>query len=135
MERRPAPGGGGQRKPADPARNPNPGFDHLPELLPAVSPAGWHDRHSQNRGGGIREDLQAGGHRRSHQPHPGPPGPGGSGLQNRIRQVARRCPGDRRGASHRASGVGGHHQRGEKRGALSPAAGRGHPPQPAQCQA
>ena len=58
---------------------------------------------------------------------PGPPGPGGSGLQNRIRQVARRRPGDRRGASHRASGVGGHHQRGEKRGALSPAAGRASP--------
>ena len=39
--------------------------DHVPELLPPVRQAGRHDRHGDDRGGGVPQDLQARGRRRS----------------------------------------------------------------------
>jgi preprotein translocase subunit SecA len=45
-------------------------------------PACRHDRHRQDRRGGIRENLQARSHGGAHQPAPLPPGSGRSGLQN-----------------------------------------------------
>ncbi len=43
----------------DRAREPDPGHDHLPELLPHVRQAGRHDRHRRDRGGRVRQDLRA----------------------------------------------------------------------------
>ena len=37
---------------------PDAGHDHLPELLPAVRQAGRHDRHGDDRGRGVPQDLQ-----------------------------------------------------------------------------
>ncbi len=48
---RPAPGARGQGARADPAREPDAGLDHLPELLPHVRQARRHDRHGADRGG------------------------------------------------------------------------------------
>ncbi|KDA51783.1 hypothetical protein L963_1318 [Leuconostoc mesenteroides subsp. cremoris T26] len=50
LERRPAPGRGGQGRRRDPGREPDAGFDHLPELLPSLRQARRHDRHGRHRG-------------------------------------------------------------------------------------
>ena len=63
LVRRPAPGARGQGEGRDPAREPDAGLDHLPELLPHVPQAGRHDRHGADRGGRVRRDLQARGGR------------------------------------------------------------------------
>ena len=42
------------------AGKPDAGLDHLPELFPAVSQAGRHDRHGDDRGRRVRRNLQAG---------------------------------------------------------------------------
>ena len=55
---RPAPGGRGQGRRPDRAREPDPRLDHLPELFPHVSQALGHDRHRGDRGGGILRHLQ-----------------------------------------------------------------------------
>ena len=68
LERGPPPGDRGQGGPAGPARERDPRHDHLPELLPAVRQAGRHDRHGDDRGRGVPQDLQARGRR-----HPDPP--------------------------------------------------------------
>ena len=59
LVRRPAPGGRGQGRREDRAREPDARHDHLPELLPHVREAGRHDRHRRHRGGRVRRDLQA----------------------------------------------------------------------------
>ena len=51
---RPAPGGRGQGRRQDRAREPDPRHDHLPELLPHVREARRHDRHGRHRGGRVR---------------------------------------------------------------------------------
>ena len=43
----------------------DPRHDHLPELLPPVRQAGRHDRHGDDRGGGVPQDLQPRRRRRS----------------------------------------------------------------------
>ena len=68
LERGPPPGDRGQGGPARPARERDPRHDHLPELLPAVRQAVRHDRHGDDRGRGVPQDLQARGRR-----HPDPP--------------------------------------------------------------
>ena len=57
LERGPAPGRRGEGGPARPARAPDPGHDHVPELLPAVRQARRHDRHGDDRGRGVPQDL------------------------------------------------------------------------------
>ena len=59
VERRAAPGGGGQGRGRDPVGEPDPRLDHLPELFPHVSQARRDDRHRGHRGGGIRRDLRS----------------------------------------------------------------------------
>ena len=54
--------------PARPARERDARHDHLPELLPALRQARRHDRHGDDRGRGVPQDLQARGRR-----HPDPP--------------------------------------------------------------
>ncbi len=50
LERRPAPGGRGQGRREDRAREPDARHHHLPELLPHVRQALGHDRHGRDRG-------------------------------------------------------------------------------------
>ena len=69
MERGSAPGDRGQGGPARPARERDDGDDHVPELLPAVRQAVRHDRHGDDRGRGVPQDLQARG--RGHPDQPG----------------------------------------------------------------
>ena len=87
---RSAPGGGSQGRRQDPAREPDPGHHHLPELLPHVQEAGRHDRHGGNRSGRISEDLQARRHRGPHQPRLDPPGESGRGVPHRGGEVPQR---------------------------------------------
>ena len=58
LERRPAPGGRGEGKGQDRAREPDAGDGDLPELLPKVRQAVGHDRHGGHRSAGVRQDLQ-----------------------------------------------------------------------------
>ena len=52
------PGGRGQGRGRDRAREPDARLDHLPELFPHVSQAFGDDRHRGDRGGGILRHLQ-----------------------------------------------------------------------------
>ena len=72
LERRAAPGGGGQGRRADPEREPDPRLGHLPELLPHVRQAGGHDRHGRHRGLRVPGDLRPGdgGHPAEQADHP-----------------------------------------------------------------
>jgi preprotein translocase subunit SecA len=60
LQRRAAPGPGGQGKRQDRKREPDPGHHHLPELLPHVRQAGRHDRYRRHRGGRVQENLRSG---------------------------------------------------------------------------
>ena len=64
LVRRPAPGGRGEGGCEHPAREPDAGVDHVPELLPHVRQAGRHDRHGRHRGLRVPADLSPrdGGH-------------------------------------------------------------------------
>ena len=91
---RPAPGGGSQGRRQNPAREPDAGHHHLPELFPHVQEAGRHDRHGGNRSGGIPEDLQPGRHRDSHQPYADPQRKPGRGVPHRGGEVPQRRQGN-----------------------------------------
>ena len=54
---RASPGGRGQGRRRDRAREPDARLDHLPELFPHVSEAVGHDRHGADRGAGILRHL------------------------------------------------------------------------------
>ena len=90
---RPPPGDRGEGGAADPAGEPDPRHDHLPELLPDVRQARGHDGHRRHRGGGVREDLQARRLRDPAEPVADPGHPPGHRLQDRAREVRRRRPG------------------------------------------
>ena len=55
---RPSPGGRGQGRRPDRAREPDARLDHLPELFPHVPEAVGHDRHGDDRSAGILRHLQ-----------------------------------------------------------------------------
>ena len=57
LVRRPAPGGRGEGRRADPAREPDARVDHVPELLPHVRQARRHDGHGRHRGVRVPADL------------------------------------------------------------------------------
>ena len=52
----------------NPDRKPDRRVDHLPELFSHVSQAGRHDRHGDDRSGGIHRYLQVGSRRRADEP-------------------------------------------------------------------
>ena len=64
----PAPGDRGQGRRRHPAREPDPGLGHHPELLPPLQEALRHDRHGGHRGAGVRRHLQDGRGRDPDQP-------------------------------------------------------------------
>ena len=72
LERGPPPGDRGEGGPAGPAREPDPRHDHVPELLPAVRQAVRHDRHGDDRGRGVPQDLQPRGRGDPDPPADGP---------------------------------------------------------------
>ncbi len=95
---RPAPGTRGEGARRDPAREPDAGLDHLPELLPPLRKARGHDRHGRDRSqrvhGHLRPRRDRGAdqrHGRAHRrarrglPH-------GRREEPRHRRRNRRCP-------------------------------------------
>ena len=115
LERGPPPGHRGQGGPARPARERDPRDDHVPELLPPLRQAVGDDRHRDDRGRGVPQDLQARGRRDPDPPRHDPRRRGGPGLPRREGQVQRPHRGDRRDAGGRATGPGRHGQRREVR--------------------
>ena len=72
------------------AGEPDPGHDHLPELLPHVRETVRHDRYRRYRGRRVQRDLQArrGGH--PDQPADDPHRSGGCDLQDREGKISMR---------------------------------------------
>ncbi len=66
LERGPAPGRRGEGGRPDPGGEPDARDDHAPELLPALREARRHDRYREDRGEGVRRDLQPA---RGRDPH------------------------------------------------------------------
>ena len=132
LERGPPPGDRGQGGAARPARERDPRHDHLPELLPPLRQARRHDRHGDDRGRGVPQDLQARGRR-----HPDPPGDdpdrrGGPRVPRREGQVQRPHRRDRRDAGDRPAGPRRHGQRREVRDPLGDAQAPRHQARDAQ---
>ena len=67
MERRAAPGGGGQGRRPDQGREPDARHRHAAELLPHVRQARRHDRYRVHGGGRVRAHLQPAGRARSRR--------------------------------------------------------------------
>ncbi len=121
---RPAPGGRGQGRRRDRAREPDPRLDHLPELFPHVPQAFRHDRHRRHRGGrvlrhlqderGLDPDQHAGVPRRRRRRI----------LQEPGRQVRRHRRGDPREADARPADPGRHRLDREIGAALRPGSRR-----------
>ncbi len=65
---RAAPGARGQGGRRDPAREPDAGLDHLPELFPPLCQARRHDRHGDDGSRRVHGHLQARRRRRADQP-------------------------------------------------------------------
>ena len=99
LQRGPAPGDRGQGEGEDPRGVPDPRHHHPAELLPPLREARRHDRYGDDRGLGVRQDLQARRDPDPDQPADGARRPARPGLPHRGRQVRR----DRR--RHRASGT------------------------------
>ncbi len=68
VERRVAPGGRGQGRRHDQGGEPDAGHDHAAELLQALQEDLRHDRHGDDRGQRVLEDLQARRDRHPHEP-------------------------------------------------------------------
>src|SRR4029453_4143774 len=58
LERGAASGGRGEGGRPDPGGEPDAGDDHAPELLSPLRQARRHDRYGEDRGEGVRRDLQ-----------------------------------------------------------------------------
>ena len=97
LVRRPAPGGRGQGRRADPAREPDARVDHVPELLPHVRQAGRHDGHRGHRGLRVPADLPPRNGR-----HPDAPA---DGAQGRERPRVPHVPGEGRRDHRRRQGL------------------------------
>ena len=95
LERGAAPGDRGEGGPAGPARVGDPRHDHLPELLPPLRQAGRHDRHGDDRGRGVPQDLQARCRRHPDERADDPRRRRRPRLPQRERQVQRRDRRDR----------------------------------------
>ena len=95
---RTSPGGGGQGRRPDRAREPDARLDHLPELLPHVPEAVGHDRHGDDRSAGILRHLQD-----ERGLDPDQCAGSADRRRRRLLQVhAREVRGDRRGAQGQA---------------------------------
>ena len=68
----------------------DPRHDHLPELLPPLRQAGRHDRHGDDRGRGVPQDLQARGRGDPDPPADDPRRRRRTSSSERERQVQRR---------------------------------------------
>ncbi len=77
---RAAPGGRSEGRRADPAREPDAGVDHVPELLPHVRQARRHDRHRRYRSVRVPADLPPRDGRHTDQPADDPQGRERSGV-------------------------------------------------------
>ena len=107
--------------PARPAREPDAGDDHVPELLPPVRQARRHDRHGDDRGRGVPQDLHPRG---GGDPDPPPDDPRrlpGPRLQERDVQVQRADRRDRGDDDGRPARAGRHGVGREVRGPLDAA--------------
>ena len=69
-----APGGRGEGRRADPAREPDARVDHVPELFPHVRQARRHDRHGRHRSVRVPADLSPGNGGHPDAPADGPQG-------------------------------------------------------------
>ena len=108
---RPAPGRRGQGGRAGQGRDPDARHDHDPELLPDVRQAGRDDRHRRDRGGGVLQDLQAGGDGHPDQPSGPPHRRARPHLQDPPREVQRHRGRGRAAAWPRPAGAGRHRER------------------------
>ena len=134
LERGPPPGDRGQGGPAGPARERDARHDHVPELLPPLRQAGRHDRHGDDRGRGVPQDLQARGRRDPDQHGDDPRGLRGPRLPRREGEVQRAHRRDRRDAGGRPAGPRRHGQRREVRDPLDDAQAPRHQARDAQRQ-
>ena len=124
---RPPPGHRGEGEDQDPAREPDAGLDHLPELFPPLRQARRHDRHGLDRGGRILRHLQAGSHRDPDQQAGQADRRGRRRLPDREREIQgdhRRHP---RLRAPQAARAGRHGLDREVGNPLQPALGRTHP--------
>ena len=135
LERRPAPGRGGEGTRRDPEREPDAGVDHVPELLPHVRQARRHDRHGRHRGLRVPGDLRPRNGGDPAEQADDPQGRARPDLQDRGREVQRRARRHPRLPRPRPADAGGHHVDRELRADLQ-AARRGQAAAPgAQRQA
>ena len=135
LQRGPAPGHRGQGGRADPRGVPDPRHDHAAELLPPLRQALRHDRHGDDRGQRVRQDLQARRRADPDQPPDGARRPARPGLPHRGREVRRRRRRHRRAPPGRPAGPGRHRLGREVRAPVQGAARQGRPALGAQRQA
>ena len=103
LQRRPAPGDRGQGGGDRPRGVPDPRHDHAAELLPPLREALRDDRYGDDRGLGVRQDLQARRGAHPDQQADGPDGPAGPRLPHRGGQVRGRRRRHRRAPQATAS--------------------------------
>ncbi len=119
--RRPAPGGRGQGKRQDRAREPDARDDHAPELLPPLREARRHDRNRRHGSLRVPPDLQARRGRDPDQPADDPRGQPGRRLRLRAREVRGGGRRDRPAARQGPAGPRRHGVDREVRAPLGPA--------------
>ncbi len=113
LERGHPPGDGGEGGAPRPARVGDPRDRDLPELLPPLLEARGHDRHRDDRGRGVPQDLQARGRLDPDQHADDPRRRAGPRLPQRAGQAQGPDRRDRRDAGGGPPGPGRHRQRRE----------------------